>query len=62
MTLRSYLVTLAVRDCYYTLLQATDESAAVAQAQQLYDDAGEEAFDFSLTDGGIDSIEAKEIC
>lgn len=49
---RSFLVTFCVRDCYRVVLQAADESDAIARAETLYDTEHEAAFEFDLDQGG----------
>ncbi len=59
--LKTYLVRFCVRDCYSIELKARDADAALEKAEALYEQAGEDAFQFDLSDGGTDDWDVEEV-
>ena len=58
---KTYLVSFCVRDYYRIQITAKSEDDALDQAQTLYDDEHEAAFEFDFDNGGTCDWQADEV-
>jgi hypothetical protein len=60
-TEHTYIVRFCVHDHYSITLTAPSEDDAIEKAQEIFDDDGEQAFEFDITQGGSCDWHAEEV-
>lgn len=58
---KTYRVSFTAHDCYFIELKARSDDEALARAEHLYTEHGEEPFSFDISQGGTDDWGAEVV-